>query len=90
MLHVLNVASYSVTFQRLAHRTKGRLGMVPLDARKDDRICALYGFDGLALLRPQPNNVWQYIGRCYVKDLMDEKIRLTDENSVKFVKFHMT
>jgi hypothetical protein len=52
---------------------QGRIGWVPFRAQAGDRICVLYGMRIPVILRSHGNG-WEFIGACYVHNMMDGEV----------------
>jgi hypothetical protein len=58
--------------RRLMVSQKGMLGMAPINAKKGDLICVLFGCSVPLLLRPRHSQgEYEFIGECYLDGYMD-------------------
>jgi len=65
---------------------QGRIGWVPFRTQAGDRVCVLYGMRIPVTLRSQGNR-WEFIGACYVHDLMDGEVWDLDGLQWEFLSF---
>lgn len=70
-----DTASPDTMARRLMTTDKGSIGMVPMEARKGDLICVLFGCSVPVILRRVAND-WSYtfIGECYLHGFMNGEV----------------
>tara|TARA_R110002003_G_scaffold112_8_gene9594 strand:- start:16470 stop:17366 length:897 start_codon:yes stop_codon:yes gene_type:complete len=69
--------TYQLLATKVLFRThEGAFGCGPSDARPDDRVCVLLGYEYPVVLRPSPGGRYQVVGRCYVHGLMERQALL--------------
>lgn len=60
--------------RRFCCTNNGYLGMVPVLAKKGDKICAFLGAATPFVVRPKGDGVYQLVGECYVHCMMNGEI----------------
>ncbi|KAM5352881.1 hypothetical protein ACJ41O_005603 [Fusarium nematophilum] len=66
-----------LTRRRLISTTAGRLGMATPFAARGDKICAVQGFDGLVVLRPE-GGYFEFVGLVSIVDVENEAEQMWD------------
>lgn len=69
--------------RRLFETSRGFIGLGPAAARMGDQICLLLRGQVLYALGPRENSHYEFIGECYVHDMMDDQSIQDESFSVK-------
>ena len=68
----MNVALKSASgCRRLCWTTRGRMGIVPAATMLGDFVCILFGGQVLYVLRSTGQDLYKFVGECYIHGLMD-------------------
>jgi hypothetical protein len=71
--------------RRMFKTHDGRLGLAPPRAEAGDSICVFLGGDVPYILRDVNAGIWEFIGECYLHEMMDGQALARVDNSLEFV-----
>ena len=69
--------------RRMFKRHDGRLGLAPPGAEAGDSICVFLGGDVPYILWEVNTGIWEFIGECYLHEMMDGQALARVDNSLE-------